>query len=159
MKQLVKWLTTIVDGLEIVLNLLILGVVGAQIVTRTFFDYPLKFAEEVAVYALIAMIYGGVCIVEKEDTYLRIDIFLDRMPKAGKTLIYLMSRLSILVLVGTIILGELELFPRIIKLTTHAAGIPYSWLHTWIIIFTGLWGLWALANLLASLKKKKGGPS
>ncbi len=159
MKQLVKWLTTIVDGLEIVLNLLILGVVGAQIVTRTFFDYPLKFAEEVAVYALIAMIYGGVCIVEKEDTYLRIDIFLDRMPKAGKTLIYLMSRLSILVLVGAMILGELELFPRIIKLTTHAAGIPYSWLHTWIIIFTGLWGLWALANLLASLKKKKGGPS
>lgn len=158
MKRLVKGLTAIVDGLEIILNLIILGVIGAQIVTRTFFDYPLKFAEEVAVYALIAIIYGGICIVEKEDAYLRIDIFLDRMPKAGKTLIYLMGRLSILVLVGTIILGELQLFPKIVKLTTHAAGIPYSWLHTWIIIFTGLWGLCALGNLLVRLKKKKGGP-
>ena len=53
--------------LSMVLVLMILGAIGLQVITRTFFDMPLKFPEELSIFCLIAMIYSGVGIVEIKE--------------------------------------------------------------------------------------------
>ena len=65
MKKAERIFDRVIDTIELALNLIIMGVIGAQIITRTFFNAPLKFPEEVAVFAMIAMIFGGICMVEK----------------------------------------------------------------------------------------------
>lgn len=154
MKKAERIFDRVIDAIELALNLIIMGVIGAQIITRTFFNAPLKFPEEVAVFAMIAMIFGGICMVEKDDSYLRIEVFQQMMPRPLRRLFGYLGKVTILVLVYGIIQGEISLYPRIAKLTTHAAGIPYKWLHTWIIVFTLVWGFWALVDIWRLFKRR-----
>ena len=43
MKKVLDFYEKIIGWLEIALNLLIVGVIGLQIITRFFFNLPLKF--------------------------------------------------------------------------------------------------------------------
>ena len=47
MKKVLDFYEKIIGWLEIALNLLIVGGIGLQIITRFFFNLPLKFPEEV----------------------------------------------------------------------------------------------------------------
>lgn len=136
----------IANALNIVLNLMILGAIGAQVITRTFFNMPLKFPEEVSVFALIAMIYCGVGIVERHEEYLRVEIFQSMMPWKVRNVLQLLSKAMLTVLIFGILQGEFAIFPSIAMLKTTAAKIPYSWLHTWIIFFSILWGFWVVVD-------------
>lgn len=68
MKKVLDFYEKIIGWLEIALNLLIVGVIGLQIITRFFFNLPLKFPEEVSAFALIAMVFVGVSVVERHRT-------------------------------------------------------------------------------------------
>ena len=129
MKKVLDFYEKIIGWLEIALNLLIVGVIGLQIITRFFFNLPLKFPEEVSAFALIAMVFVGVSVVERH------------------------SRLLTLMLTGGILAGEFQLFPQIKMLKTHAARIPYAWLHIVIIVSTILWAIFAVLGLLSELRK------
>ena len=63
MKKALDGFERVVDWLEIAINVLIIGVIGLQIITRSIFNLPLKFPEEVATFSLIAMIFVGLPIV------------------------------------------------------------------------------------------------
>ena len=78
------------------------------------------------------MIFGGICMVEKDDSYLRIEVFQQMMPRPLRRLFGYLGKVTILVLVYGIIQGEISLYPRIAKLTTHAAGIPLSLIHIFV---------------------------
>lgn len=65
----------------------------------------------------------------------------------------IVSRLLTLVLTGGILAGEFQLFPQIKMLKTHAARIPYAWLHIVIIVSTILWAIFAVLGLLSELRK------
>ena len=138
MKKVLDFYEKIIGWLEIALNLLIVGVIGLQIITRFFFNLPLKFPEEVSAFALIAMVFVGVSVVE---------------PTKGKKAMKIVSRLLTLVLTGGILAGEFQLFPQIKMLKTHAARIPYAWLHIVIIVSTILWAIFAVLGLLSELRK------
>ena len=75
MKKVLDFYEKIIGWLEIALNLLIVGVIGLQIITRFFFNLPLKFPEEVSAFALIAMVFVGVSVVERHNEHLRVELF------------------------------------------------------------------------------------
>ena len=131
MKKVLDFYEKIIGWLEIALNLLIVGVIGLQIITRFFFNLPLKFPEEVSAFALIAMVFVGVSVVERHNEHLRVEFLLT----------------------GGILAGEFQLFPQIKMLKTHAARIPYAWLHIVIIVSTILWAIFAVLGLLSELRK------
>ena len=140
MKKVLDFYEKIIGWLEIALNLLIVGVIGLQIITRFFFNLPLKFPEEVSAFALIAMVFVGVSVVERHNEHLRVEFLQDLLP-------------TTLVLTGGILAGEFQLFPQIKMLKTHAARIPYAWLHIVIIVSTILWAIFAVLGLLSELRK------
>ena len=141
--------------LNIILNLMILGAIGAQVITRTFFDMPLKFPEEVSIFALIAMIYCGVGIVERHEEYLRVEVFQNYMPRKVRNALQLASKFLLLVLIFGILQGEFAIFPSIAMLKSIAAKIPYSWLHGWIILFSFIWGIWVILDTWQMIQRIK----
>lgn len=155
MKKVLDFYEKIVGWVEIVFNLLIVGVIGLQIITRSFFDLPLKFPEEVSAFVLIAMVFTGVSVVERHNDHLRVEFLQELLPPKGKRVMNIIGRLLILVLTGGILAGEFQLFPQIRMLKTHAAGIPYAWLHMVIIVSTVLWAIFAVLGLLNELRKEE----
>lgn len=111
MKKVLDFYEKIIGWLEIALNLLIVGVIGLQIITRFFFNLPLKFPEEVSAFALIAMVFVGVSVVERHNEHLRVEFLQDLLPTKGKKAMNIVSRLLTLVLTGGILAGEFQLFP------------------------------------------------
>ena len=109
MKKVLDFYEKIIGWLEIALNLLIVGVIGLQIITRFFFNLPLKFPEEVSAFALIAMVFVGVSVVERHNEHLRVEFLQDLLPTKGKKAMNIVSRLLTLVLTGGILAGEFQL--------------------------------------------------
>lgn len=154
MKKVLDFYEKAIEWVEIGLNLLIVGVIGLQIITRSFFNLPLKFPEEVSAFVLIAMVFVGVSVVERHNGHLRVEFLQDLLPPKGKKVMNILGRLLTLVLTAGILAGEFELYPQIRVLKTRAAGIPYAWLHTVIIVSTVLWAVFALLGLLNELRKE-----
>ena len=152
-----KWLDgfeQVVDWLEIAITILIVGVIGLQIITRSIFNLPLNFPEEVACFSLIVMVFVGLPIVERYDSHLRVEFLEERLGPGAKKVFRIISRILILGCVAGVLAGEAQLFPQIKVLKTHAAGIPYAWLHTVMIVFSVLWGIFALLGLIRDIRKK-----
>ena len=84
MKKVLDFYEKIIGWLEIAFNLLIVGVIGLQIITRFFFNLPLKFPEEVSAFVLIAMVFAGVSVVERHNEHLRVEFLQDLLPAKGK---------------------------------------------------------------------------
>lgn len=154
MKKILDIYEKIIDWVEIILNVIIIGVVGLQIITRSFFNMPLKFPEEVSTFVMIAMVFVGISIVEKYNAHLKVEFLQDFLPKGARKWLNVIGRLLILVLVIGILAGELQLFPQIMVLKTHAAGIPYPWLHATIVVFSVLWGAFSILGILYEIQKE-----
>lgn len=158
LQRIAVYYEKVADSLSILMALMIITVIGAQVFTRTLLDMPLKFSEEVAVFALIALVYTGIGAVERHDEYLRVEVFQNLMPRKVRLCLQLLSKILLLILVFGILQGEYEIFPSISLLKSTAAKIPYSWLHAWIMLFTAIWGFWIIvdsAQLLSQLLKKE----
>ncbi len=141
MEKLLDIKEKIANYLEISLMLGIIAFVGAQIISRSMFNKPLAFPEEVAMFMTIAFVFIGISIVERYNSHLNVSFLLDKMPfKVQKIMMFFGKGLT-LVMVIVIIMGEKELLPRISALKTTAAGIPYIWLHSTIIICSVIWCL------------------
>lgn len=154
MKKLSNIYEKIIDWAQIVFNIAIIGVVGLQIITRSLFNTPLKFPEEVSTFVMIAMVFVGISIVERYDSHLKVEFLQEYLPKGVQKWFRVISRVLILVLVGGVLAGEAQLFPQIKALKTHAAEIPYPWLHTTIIVFTIFWGIFAVLGIIQEIRKK-----
>ena len=99
------------------------------------------------------MVFVGVSVVERHNEHLRVEFLQDLLPAKGKKAMNIVSRLLTLMLTGGILAGEFQLFPQIKMLKTHAARIPYAWLHIVIIVSTILWAIFAVLGLLSELRK------
>ena len=109
---------------------------------------------EVACFSLIVMVFVGLPIVERYDSHLRVEFLEERLGPGAKKVFHIISRILILGCVAGVLAGEAQLFPQIKVLKTHAAGIPYAWLHTVMIVFSVLWGIFALLGLIRDIRKK-----
>lgn len=139
MKSLFDAIEKAIDYIEITLLFMITGVIGAQVFSRTIFDKPLTFPEEVSMFGLIAIVLLGMFVVEKDGYHIRVGFFFDKMPQFAKQIVFISGKVLTSVIVMWILLGEKELFPGIIPLKTTAGSIPYLWLHTIIVVACFLW--------------------
>lgn len=88
--------------LEIVLCVLLLGNVvvniGAQVVSRYLFNYPLVWVEELATYSFIWGTFVGASVGLKYGRHVRIETFVGRLPRRSR------AALQGLVYVGMLVL-------------------------------------------------------
>ncbi|MBW2059209.1 MAG: TRAP transporter small permease subunit [Deltaproteobacteria bacterium] len=152
MGKLINVIENVIDHVQIVLLCSIVGAIGAQIFSRTLFNRPLEFPEELSMFTLIAIVILGIVVVEKEDAHIKVEFFYERMPRTAKKSVRVLGKILTFILVLAILDGEKQLFPRIIHLKTKAARIPYLWIHAIIVVACILWLVMIAYTLFQILK-------
>ncbi len=155
MGRLINVIGKAVDYIQIVLLCSIVAAIGAQIFSRKIFNKPLEFPEELSMFLLIAVVMLGISVVEKENSHIKVEYFYEKMSTTGKKIIRLSGSILMFTMVLAILNGERELFPRIARLKTTAAGIPYIWIHIIIALSCILWLLVITYTLLQIIKRQE----
>jgi TRAP-type C4-dicarboxylate transport system permease small subunit len=155
MKKLLNIIEKIISIFQIVFLSAIVIVIGAQIVSRSAFNIPLEFSEELSMFILIAVVFLGVGIIEKHNGHIKVEFIYELISPKKQDILRLSSKILTLFIILAIINGERQLLPRVMKLKTTAAGIPYIWLHSVIVISCILWIFFLVFTMLQTLKDGK----
>ncbi len=134
---------------------MIVGAIGSQIFSRTFFNRPLEFPEELSMFTLIAVVLLGIVIVENENSHIKVEFIYEKLPSKFKKGIQASSKILTFVLVLAILNGEKQLIPRIYALKTTAARIPYLWIHLTIVVSCVFWLFVVGYTLMGVFKQRK----
>lgn len=154
MKTVVKLLEKIIDIVEMFFLSAIVVVIGWQIFSRTVFNKPLDFPEELSQFLFIAIVFLGTSVVERHNEHIRVEFLFTRMPRKVQAAIQFVAKICTFLIVLAILNGERQLFPRIFALKTRAAGIPYTWIHTIIVISCLFWMISLIFTLTHDLLKR-----
>lgn len=139
MVKIFNFIKKFIDIMQIIFMSTIVLAIGVQIISRKFFNRPLDFPEELSVFILIVVVFLGVNIVEMNNNHIKIEFILEKSSSYFNKMIKLLSKILTFIVILAILNGEKMLFPRIVKLRTTAADIPYSWLHSIIILSCIVW--------------------
>jgi len=145
----------IVLMLQTALFATITAAIGGQILSRKLFNMPLEFPEELSVFLLIASVFIGIWIVEKESSHIKVEFIFQKMSKSSIKIVLISGKILSLIIVITILAGEVQLFPAIAHLKTKASGIPYLWLHILIVVFCVLWVVSILYTIFLLIKNQE----
>lgn len=135
-------LAKVITAIGATLTFVIGTIIGLQIFTRTFFNRPLSWPEELSQFLLIALTFLGTGIAEREDAHIRVEFIFSKISKRKGILIRLVGRVFTLFFLICMLLGEKSLIPRIIFVKSPAARVPYIWLHLIIIVGVICWTLY-----------------
>lgn len=155
MRKIINYILKIVDYTNILIVFSMLSIITLQIISRSFFNSPFDWPEEVSQLLLIFIVFLGASLIEKNDDHVKVEYIYTRISNKSKNILKYISKIFSLIIVWKIILGEIETFPRIVDLKSKAARIPYTWIHTIIIIGTLLWGVAALYRLVLLFKEEE----
>jgi TRAP-type C4-dicarboxylate transport system permease small subunit len=155
MRRFLNLVERLIEPVEIALLLLITAAIGAQVFSRALLDRPLEFPEELSAFALIAVVFLGIYVVERENSHIRVEFFYERMSPVGKKTVVLAGKLLTFGLVLWLLNGERDLFPGIVKLKTTAGDIPYVWIHSIIVVASIIWLIVIGYDCYLILKKKE----
>ena len=155
MKKAVNLCERIIEVLEFGMLSAIVLLIGGQIISRALFNLPLKFPEEVCMFLMIALVFCGVIVVEKEDAHLKVEFILGKLSPRGRKIVALLGKALTVVLVCAILSSERQLFPNVAPLRSTAAGIPYIWVHSVIAVSCVIW-IWMLAYTAMTTAKREG---
>lgn len=136
--------------------LLISGVIVLQIICRYFFNHPLPWPEEVGQFLLVAVVFLGTGLVEKNNAHIRAGFLLTMLSKRMQTWMIVAGKVLTIFLVIGFLIGESSLLERVKLLLTPAAQIPRLWLHVIILVGITCWVIYLVASivlLLISLPK------
>jgi TRAP-type C4-dicarboxylate transport system permease small subunit len=150
-----KLITTVGSTFTLIIAL----VIGLQIFTRTFFNRPFPWPEELSQVLLITIVFLGTGIAEKYDHHIKVEFIFDRVSRKTAIAISLVGRLLTLFFIICMLLGETSLLPRIMPLKTPAARIPVYYLHILILMGFGFWIFYiflSLKKLIQSYRSEKG---
>lgn len=73
--NMLRWVQRVEQGLGIFLVLAIVVMVGLQVISRYFFDYPMAWVEELATYCFIWVVFLGASIALKQERHISIAAF------------------------------------------------------------------------------------
>ena len=155
MNKLLDYLERIIDSIQILLLFLIVGSIGMQIVSRKLFNRPFDFPEELSMFTLIAVVFIGISVIERHNMHVKVEFIYERVSPLIRKLLTVSGKILMFLVVICILLGEHQLIPRIIKLTSKAAGIPYIWVHGIMAVSCFLWALAIGVSTISILKRNK----
>jgi TRAP-type C4-dicarboxylate transport system permease small subunit len=127
----------------------------ANVVLRYVFNSGLVWSEELASFSFVWLCYIGAIGALRDNRHLYIDSFLSRLHGATQKIVYALSQIIILVLMGLLAYGSIALTQVNISGNKAAAtGIPYAALYVLGILAGGCMCIIVLANLYRLIVKK-----
>ena len=108
---------------------MIVVTIGTEVVRRFALSYSSTWAEEVARYAFIYLVWIGVAAAVRDRGHIRIDVILGFLGNRGKAAIYLMGDFFMLfvAILALYYLYELLAVSMKFHLVTQTIGFPNAW--------------------------------
>lgn len=95
----------LLEGLNAMVLVSLLGVVVVTVVCRTFLDVSVLWSEELAQFAFIFLVFIGSAALMKDDSHLRITSLTDLFGPRGRRTLRIVERLAMLVFFVPFIYG------------------------------------------------------
>lgn len=89
------------SGFEWVCRFILIGItvlIALQVLLRAAFNYSIPWSEEVALIGFIYITFFSMAIAVRHDQHLRVELFVSKLPFAGKKFIDILDNLIMLVI-------------------------------------------------------------
>lgn len=118
----------------IILFLTMFGVTTLNVIMRYVFNSPIIFAVELGRYSFAAIVYLGSIFVMREDGHIGLDIIVDMLPKAIRTIIKKLSRIFVLAYMGLFCYESCRMVMGNWTNRSSTMGIPMSVVYIVMVI-------------------------
>lgn len=108
---------------------MIVVTIGTEVVRRFTLSYSSTWAEEIARYAFIYLVWIGVAAAVRDRGHIRIDVILGFLGNRGKSVIYLFGDFVMLFVAVLALFFSFEVLSISMKFgsVTHGLGIQQAW--------------------------------
>lgn len=128
---------------------LLTALVLAQIICRNVFDLGLPWADELARFCGVALVFLAIPYLLIEDKHIAMDLVPNMLPRTGKMLCESASRVLMIGFCAIVLWALYKFLLRAAKFSTPALGIPNLVFYMPAILGFAFFALIALYKLLA----------
>jgi len=149
MNRFETWLTRFADAASVALLTAVALLVCAQVLVRYVLGGSLVWSEELTRLAFVWM----VLVAATSARPMRVDLFVDMLPKRGRAFVYLVGELLVLALTLLLVWGAWGMMDLTQFDAYPALGISVRWLHTALFVAGILWVLRSFATVTARVRQ------
>lgn len=151
-RAMIARLTTFCLGLATALLALMAGLIALQVGARNLFDVGLPWADELARFSSIGLVFLAVPLLAARGQLVAVSILPDACGPAMRRWLALLSDISILAFSGFLIMGFASFLPRAGKFLTPAMRVPNWAYYTPALIGCMILALVALSRIVTTLR-------
>jgi TRAP-type C4-dicarboxylate transport system permease small subunit len=131
---------------------LMIGVVLLQVVARYALPWSPNWTEELARFSFIYLISVGAALSIKDEGYVRVNTFLDRLAPKAKARMEAVVLLFVVILMGTQFIFSIPLMEIVSLQKSPAMNLNMAFMYASMALMGLFTGLYALLELLKKLK-------
>lgn len=139
-RTLLRWVEKYFEPVFIVAGVVMITFfISLQIVLR-YFDNPISWAEELARYLFVWVIYLSISYAIREDSHIRITVFIRLLPRIGQNICLMIADGIFLIYSGLVVYYGAQIIQRSLALGQISSGLemPVALLYGSVVIGSGL---------------------
>lgn len=115
-------------------------ITGANVVMRYCTNVSFAMTEEVSVFLLMILTLVGAVSAFAEDRHVRITLFVNALPPAGRKICAMLTWVCNMALFGMLVWlsGQAAWDDYAYEVTSPALGVPQWWYSAWLPVFSGV---------------------
>ncbi len=134
LRTLLKRTTSLLMGVTIPLMILICGLVLAQVLCRNLFDLGLPWADELARFFGISLVFLAIPSLMHHNKHIAMELVPDMLGPRAKVFLRVVNELMSFVFCGLVLWGLYKFLLRAAKFSTPSLKIPNLIYYTPVII-------------------------
>ncbi|MEI0843629.1 TRAP transporter small permease [Brachyspira pilosicoli] len=115
----------VIDYLMAIMFACMIAMVLFNVILRYFFNSGITWSEEMSRYLFVWIVYIGFIGAMRNNSHLAVDVFFNKLPKGLKKIVYVLGQILIIVIMGMLFKGSLDITILNIGAKAAATGVPY----------------------------------
>lgn len=136
----------------IALLLVVAGLVVVQVMARNLLDLGLPWADELARFAGIGLVFLSVPCLAGRQVLVSVSLLPDALPPSPRHWLVLLADMATLAFAGLLLWSLAAFLPRAGKFLTPAMGLPNWFYYSLALVGSVLLALIALSRVVVSLR-------
>jgi TRAP-type transport system small permease protein len=120
----IRWLCRVAETIAIAALIAITALIMVQIGAREIFNAGLSWADELARYAGLIVIFMGVPALSARDEHVKVDMFLNMMPARPRRFFNITNDALMVVFAAMFLIAGWQFMQRAAQFSTPALGMP-----------------------------------
>jgi TRAP-type C4-dicarboxylate transport system permease small subunit len=120
----IRWLCRTAEAIAIAALIAVTALIMVQIAAREIFNVGLSWADELARYAGLTVIFMGVPTLLARDEHVKVDMFLNMMPASARRFVSISNDALMVVFSAMFMYAEWLFLQRAARFSTPALGMP-----------------------------------